>query len=203
MAVIGGRSTGKTFSLKRDVIDDFLKNGNKFIYVRIFDSEINPQQYFDKICNYYPDHEFAYQNGKKSQPATLYIDGNVCGYMVSLTTSYKIKSTDFTDVVTVIWDEFLPPVGTTGIPDNIGSVFMELLSTVFRDEEIEDAAVFLLANAVSFDSPMLEFLGLPVEDFHEFKGKCCKISDNIAFEYLETNKEFIDKMKNTKLGKLF
>ena len=50
--VIGNRGCGKTYSCKKWAVDDYLKNGNEFIYLRRYDSELDlvKKSFFNDLC---------------------------------------------------------------------------------------------------------------------------------------------------------
>lgn len=200
---IGGRGIGKTFSIKRRMIDNFINNNQRFVYIRYFDSELNPAEYFEKICNFYPEHEFGYGTKKPGEPIKLYIDDNVCGYMIAIKTAYKAKSVDFINTTTVHFDEFLAPIGTIGIPEHSPTIFMELLETILRNSDDSDVKVFLTANSVALDNEFFDYFKIPVEELAQIKGKCIKLNDLVSFEYCLTTDKFIQKKSETQLGRLF
>lgn len=200
---VGGRGIGKSFTIKRRMIDDFLEHKKRFVYVRYFDSELNPQEFFEKITNYYADTEFGYGTKKPGEPIKLYINGECAGYMVAIKTAYKAKSIDFLDVETIHFDEFLAPIGTIGLPEHSPTIFMELLETILRNTDDNTVKVFLTANAVALDNEFFEFFHIPVEELAQIKGECLKLNDLVSFEYCLTTDEFIKKKSETNLGKLF
>lgn len=200
---IGGRGIGKTFSIKRRMIDNFIDASERFVYIRYFDSELNPSEYFEKICNYYPAHEFGYGTKKPGEPIKLYIDDNVCGYMIAIKTAYKAKSVDFIKTTTIHFDEFLAPIGTIGVPEHSPTIFMELLETILRNSDDSNVKAFLTANSVALDNEFFDYFKIPVEELAQIKGKCIKLNDSVSFEYCQTTDKFIKKKSETQLGKLF
>lgn len=201
---VGGRGIGKTFDIKRKRhIDKFLNSRKRFVYVRYFDSELNPQEFFEKIANFYPEHEFGYGAKKPGEPIHLYIDGEVAGYMIAIKTAYKAKSIDFMDVKTIHFDEFLAPIGTQGVPDHAPEIFEELLETILRDGSDLDARIYLTANAVDLSNDFFVRYHVPVEELSKIKGRCIKINDLVSFEYCLTSEAFKQRKAQTNLGKLF
>jgi hypothetical protein len=200
---VGGRGIGKTFTIKRRMIDRFIENKRRFVYIRYFDSELNPEEFFAKITNYYENTEFGYGTKKPGEPIRLYINNEVAGYMVAVKTAYKAKSIDFINVDTIHFDEFLAPIGTLGLPEHSPAILMELLETILRNSDDSEVKVFLTANAVAIDNEFFDFFHVPIEELGQIKGKCIKISDLISFEYCLTTDKFIDKKSKTNLGRLF
>lgn len=111
---LGIRSIGKTTAFGIHVIQDFIKNGHKFVYMRrtldelkttaptSFDNSVN-------IINHYHKRNviesFTYEKN------TYYINGEVAGYGVPLSLQQKYKSIDYSSVYWIIYDEFLPEDG--------------------------------------------------------------------------------------------
>lgn len=203
LLAVGGRGIGKTFSIKRRMIDNFLKRKERFVYVRYMDSELNPTEFFEKIVNYYDDNiEFGYGGKKPGEPIKLYINNEVAGYMVAIKTSYKAKSIDFIDVTTVHFDEALAPIGSQGVPAHAPTIFMELLETISRNDDDSKTKVFLTANAVALDNEFFDFFHVPVEELQDIKGQKIRLNDLITFEYCLTTDRFKEKKSETNLGKL-
>src|SRR6056300_1738318 len=86
--IVGNRGAGKSYSSKKYCIDDFLKNGSQFVWVRRFDSELDDFQhtFFSDILHNYPDSiKFHYKHYK------FYINDVVAGFSIPLSISSKKK----------------------------------------------------------------------------------------------------------------
>lgn len=203
MLAVGGRGIGKTLSIKRRMIDNFLKHKERFVYIRYMDSELNPTEFFEKIINYYDSElEFGYGGKKPGEPIKLYINGEIAGYMIAIKTAYKAKSIDFIDVTTIHFDEALAPIGSQGIPAHAPTIFIELLETISRNEDDSRTKVFLTANAVALDNEFFDYFHIPVEELQNIKGRKIELNELITFEYCLTTEEFKKKKSETNLGKL-
>ena len=203
LLAIGGRGIGKTFSIKRRMVDNFLENKEKFVYIRYLESELNAEKFWEKIVNYYPaEVEFGYGGKKKGEPLYLYINGEVAGCMIAIKTAYKAKSSDLMDVTTIHFDEALAPIGAIGIPEHAPTIFMELLETILRSDDDERVKVYLTANAVALDNEFFTYFHVPVEELQKLKGQKIPLNDMVTFEYCETSEKFKERKQQTNLGKL-
>ena len=158
---ISERGLGKTTSAKFWCVDDFLKTGRRFVWVRRYAVELAGDKktktegcvktFFKKIAPYYPQHKFEIRGNH------AYIDGKDAGSFLALSTSQSSKSVDFVDVNKIVFDEFIikKNKAMTYLNDEV-NLFLDLISTVFRpitDEsgrQITRQWVWLLANAITF-----------------------------------------------------
>ena len=176
---IGGRGTGKTYSSLRNVIlnEDGSKvipdPRKKFMYMRRMAKEIefctsevsNP---FKRI-NYDFHTSIKAQMLKKDGYAVFYdFDSRTeneniepLGYGVALSTFAGLRGVDFSDVSTIIFDEFIPERHVRKIKGE-GKVFLNMYETVNRNRELQGeppVKVYLLANSISMASEILLEMG--------------------------------------------
>ena len=154
--IVGERGTGKSFGLKQRAINNFLKKGTQFAYVRRFMSELEGKDiknFFSDIQEFYPDVEFDVKEGK------FFINDEVAGFMFSLTKAEKKKSMSFPGITLIIFDEFI--IDNTNIGNrylkNEVETFLSLYETIAR---MRDVKVFFLANAVSFVNPYFTYFNI-------------------------------------------
>ena len=152
---ISERGLGKTMSAKFWCIDDFLKNGNRFAWVRRHNTELTGDRkakiegcvktFFKKVQKYYPKNKFEIKGNH------AYIDGKDAGVFLALSTSQNMKSVDFPDVNKIVFDEFIiiKSKALTYLTNEI-QLFLDLVSTIFRPEEHKKGKIWLLANAITF-----------------------------------------------------
>lgn len=151
--IVTERGLGKTFRLKREAIDNFIKNGEKFVYLRRRKPELKLiKQFFDDIRYLYPDHKLEVKGW------SFYIDGKECGQALILVRAQDYKSAPFPDYTMIIFDEFIrKKVAGVGYLDGEVDEFMGLCDSVFRDRP-EKQKIYLLANSISVVNPyFIEF----------------------------------------------
>lgn len=196
--VLGERGVGKSFQAKKFIINDFLKNGNEFFYVRRYRTELEKayEGFFDQLQNegLFLDHTFKIVTNKKKVDK-FYIDNQVCGYGIPLSTSNILKSASFPKAKNLIYDEFLIDNGTYHYLRNEVIAFLDLLETAFR---LRDFRAILLGNSISISNPFFDFwhLELPYNsEFKTFKN------GTIVVNYIK-NEVYREAKRNTRFGQL-
>ena len=191
--LIGSRGVGKTYGATKLVIKDFLKKKRQFIYLRRYKTELSKsmKKFFTEIIKNeeFPNHTFEVHGN------TFLINEEVAGYGVTLSTAQQLKSSNFSDVYYIIFDEFLIESGQGYYLKDEVLAFLGLLETVGR---MRDIKVFMLANAVTEVNPYFMFfdLALPYNnDIKLFKDGM------ILLQYLQ-NEAYIQAKKQTKFGRL-
>lgn len=145
--VIGARGIGKTYGFKKYVVKRFIKTGEQFIYLKRYKTDIKGiNQFFDSLSKEFPEHSFKVK-GKE-----LYIDDKLCGWVMSLSSWQSIKSREFPNVTTLIYDEFmLEDSSNQRYMDNEPEALLNLMDTIIRNRD--NARMICLSNAVSITNP--------------------------------------------------
>ena len=151
--ILGARGWGKTYYFKKRSIEDCIKTGEQFIYLRRFKEEvtITKDKLFGDILSQFPGYEI------KLEKDTYFINkkgekhSKILGYIIPLSTSSKYKSVPFPDVTKIIFDEFIVDKGALHYLPNEVQLFLEFCSTVIRNRN--NVQVFLLGNAISLYNP--------------------------------------------------
>lgn len=187
--VIGNRGGGKTYGGKKLVINRFKKNGSQFVWVRRYRTEI------DTLSDFWADIRGAYPQDELTQKGQeLYINGELAGYLIALSTSMQLKSVAFPLVRTVIMDEFIIDKGRINYLRNEAQVFMELFETIARMRDNVTAIFF--GNAISIVNPYFDFFKITPQLDRRYTKKA-----GICVEFY-FNEEFIAKKESTKFGQL-
>lgn len=227
---IGGRGVGKTFSTLRNNVWDESKEeviipqsqySGKFMYVR------NTQKQID-LCGKAAGNPYKKINAKLGISITPRKDGDMClfyaddvsgvkraskitspllGYGVALSTFGNMRGGDFSDVDSMVFDEFIDPSARIrALMKTAGVDFQNLRETVARNREIEGQeplAIKLLSNSITLDSPILLELGIANTIAHMImvnQHRCTIPEKGIYIELVE-NKEFEELKKETTLYK--
>lgn len=195
--VIGERGVGKSFSFKNLVVDRYLKTGEQFIYLRRYKEELQlacSSFFKDLQCaGLYQDHEFKVKGSKNL--TIFYIDGEIIGYGIALSTSNILKSTAFPEVKTIIFDEFILDTGIYHYLKNEVSKTLDVIETIFRSR---DGRVFFLGNAISIDNPYFNYFDLDLPYNSEFKT----FKDGLIVVNYIKNLEYREMKKTTRFGRL-
>lgn len=187
--IIGNRGCGKTFWAKVWAVKDFIKNGNEFIYLRRYMSELDEgkkEKWFDDIRHLFPNHEL------KVKGMTLFCDNKPCGYFMTLSTAITHKSVPYPNVDKIIFDEFITSSKTRPYLQNEVIEFFDLLSTIMRLRS--GIRIFLLSNAISVTNPYFAFYGIST-----LSKRFTKPNKTTLIEYVE-NPEYKEALKSSQFG---
>lgn len=191
--LIGSRGVGKTFGASELVVKDFIKNGNEFVYLRRYKTELSKSmsKFFKALIQEekFPDDKLDVKGN------TFYINDKVAGYGVTLSTAQQLKSSNFPKVKTIIFDEFLIESGQGHYLKNEVDIFLGLIETISR---MRNVRVFMLANAVTEANPYFLYFDLTLpynNDIRTFKDGL------ILLQYMN-NPDYIEAKKKTRFGKL-
>lgn len=193
--VIGNRGGGKTYNSKKLCIKRFLNKGQQFVWVRRYQTEIDTLGQFWADIQHDEELNKKYPGLELTQTKTeLFINGDLAGYLIPLSTSMKLKSVAYPLVSTIIFDEFIIDKGRLTYLRNEAQVFMELYETIARMRD-NVVAVFL-GNAISVVNPYFTFFKVAPKLNQRFTKK-----NGVCIEFY-FNDEFIAKKEQTKFGQL-
>lgn len=191
--VIGERGCGKTFSAKKFVLEDFIKNENEFVYLRRYKTELDDSLdtfWRDLQDNgFYDDLELTVKKSKAL--SKLKCDGKVCGYAMPLSTSNILKSTAFPKVKTIIFDEFMLDyaAGTYHYLRKEVEMLLDVVETIGR---LRDIRVIFLGNNISTSCPYFDYfkIDLPYNsDFKTYKDGLIVVNYVRNFEYRKAKRD--------------
>lgn len=192
--LLAERGVGKTYGATKAVINDFLKHGHQFVYLRRYKTELDESvpKFFDAIRanEEFPDHTF------KVKGNVFMIDDMVAGYAIPLSTSKILKSTSFPLVRTIIFDEFTI---TTGIyrylPHEVEDM-LDLIETIGRMRD--NIRVWFLGNSTTLYNPYFNYWNLSIPYESEYKT----FQDGTILVYYAKNEAYREAKRKTKFGKL-
>lgn len=187
------RGPGKTYWAKCRVVKSFLKKSHKFVYLRRYKKEMKKQKDFWKqISGVFPDVKFS-QKGNE-----LFINDELAGNLIILSTQISEKSVNFNDTYTIIFDEFaLPPKGCYRyLPDEVNT-FFEFYETVnrLRMNPNDEVRVIFLSNNEGFN-PYFDYFKISLKRGQKVRRKDILYAENWY------NPDFVKAKKNTKFGRL-
>lgn len=156
--IVGQRANGKSYAVKDYILTDYFKNGNKFILLKRYGTDLkrrNIESYFNDVV--LTDYDKSLIDVFISYRAGLiylskYEDGKLkylehIGYVISLANQEKHKSENYSDVKTIVFEEF---IASSYIPDEL-TLFVNLYSTVNRGRY--GVKVFFIGNTISKANP--------------------------------------------------
>lgn len=198
--VLDVRGRGKTFSLaKKKPIDDFLKTGEQFIYLRRYKEELKDiSTFFADIEWMYPDHHLEVKG------RTFYCDKKVIGYAVNLSTANMKKSVAYPNVTKIIYDEFILEKGFVRYIPNEVKTFFNFYETVARTRD--NVKAYFIGNAISLTNPYfleLKIIVDPTQRFtsvQNFKNNKGVREHLVLVEIGQDDDNFRDMKKQSKFG---
>lgn len=200
--ILDVRGRGKTYSYaKKKPIEDFLKTGEQFIYLRRYKEEIKElksSDFFADIKDEFPDHTL------ENKGNVLYCDKKVIGWIVSLSNANHKKSTSYPHVTKIIYDEFVLEKGMIRYLPNEVRTFLNFYETVARTRE--NVKVYFIGNAIRLSNPYFlhwKIIVDPNKRFHSiqsFRNEHGVKEHLILVEIGQDDDNFRDKKKKSKLG---
>lgn len=175
--IIGERTNGKSFAVKRVVLEDAYLQGKYFCYVRRWKDEVKAYEvegYFEDFCNDTSEDENTINrisdmtNGEyetiQAITGKIYlanyddygrkVKGRQIGYYFNLSAQTNYKSQSFPLAYNLIFEEFIT---TRGYLPNEPKNLLHLISTIFRQRS---GRIFLIGNTINRTFPYLEEWGL-------------------------------------------
>lgn len=211
--IVGNRGGGKSFGAKEWAIDNFLKKGEQFGYIRRYRDDLKEpmKQFFKDIEYKYPDYEFKvdanyfYIRLKPEDEKEKWKESDIAGFGFVLSTANNKKSISYPNITTLIYDEFLLQAsgGVRYLPKE-PIALLNLYETIARPGSGHKRVVLLmLANAISITNPYFLFFGLKMPKKQDKNGKWIwkHPTKPILVEDVR-NETFIDAKKNTEFGKI-
>ena len=221
--VVGGRSTGKTYSALKYMID----NNHKFTFVKrtmddvdLLCSGFKSSKKIDKadrvdLSPFKPlNRDFGWNIKAvpldKGLGAFYHCDeednpiGEPVGYIWALSGVTKFKGFDVSECDFIIFDEFIPKKWER-VNQREGEELLDLYMTISRDRVLrgrEDLKVLCLANATNVANPtfnMLELTDKVVEMQIANQDKFYDTERDIYLERLEASEDFLNAIKRMKV----
>ena len=187
------RGCGKTFGATEFVIRQFINKKDEFVYVRRYKSELQKSipRFFDAMINEgkFQDHTFSRKG------MNLCIDDQVAGYGVTLSTAQQLKSTNFSKVKWIIFDEVFLEDGQGHYLKNEVEIFLGLLETISR---MRNVRVLLLANATNSANPYFLYFNLHLP----YNNEIITFKDGMIALMYAKNLEYRKAKKETNFGRL-
>ena len=188
--VIGARGCGKTYAFKKRVIENFLKRGEQFVYIRRYETEFpsaEVRNFFDDVADEFPDVQFKAWNG------LFRINDSIAGWYIALSKAVMLKSSPFPDVTLIGFDEFIIETGVYHYLPNEVRSFLDAYNTISRDR---DVTVLFMSNAITMANPYFIYFDIKFEN-----KQTVWLSKFISVELVQ-NKEYQEHISNTKFGQL-
>lgn len=193
--IIGARGIGKTYGISKKIIKNYLYDDEKFIWIRDNENALKKllandgEEFFKDIRKMFPGKEFS-TNGE-----VAFLEKNVIGYFMPLSTYYNYKGCPYGDIKTVVFDEFIKEKAQKG--DKYNALrFMNTLETIGRTRT--DYNVYMLSNALDRNSDFFDIFGIKIDSYGIYKNK----EKGVVLQYAQNSVEYDRAHNNSIVGKL-
>lgn len=188
--IIGARGIGKTYGYKKYCINRFLKSGEQFIYLKRYKTDVKGvEQFFDTVAQEFQGTTF------KVKGRELYINDKLAGWVMPLSSWQSVKSREFPNVCTILYDEFLLEKSSKQMyMQDEPKALLNFMDTVIRNRD--NARCICMSNAVSIVNPFFLYFGLVPNIDKRYNAY-----DSIVIE-IPDSVDFTEERKKTKFGKL-
>lgn len=187
--VIGARGIGKTYGMKKYVVNRFIKHGKQFLWLRRYKDELKSiPRWFNDIKGEFPDHEF------KVKGRQFFIDGKLAGFAHPVSAWQSLKSDAFPDIETILYDEALREKDNSGYVPNEPQALLNIMDTVFRVRD--NVRCICMSNAVTIVNPFfLYFKTMPdiTKRYNAYNSILIEIPNMV---------DFSEERRKTKFGQL-
>ena len=193
--ILGARGIGKTYAFKKYCIEQAIKKGKQFIYLRRYKTEIAGK----KIATFFNDlseEQCPYKSDLSVKNGVFYYKEEVIGMALPLSTYISNKSVVLNKVYNIMFDEFIIDKGAYHYLPNEVETFLEFYFTIARfdnEGKMRNVRVFFLANAMSSTNPYFVYWNVRCKP-GEFGIR--KIKDQILVE-INSNEAYTDAIKQT------
>ena len=189
----GERGCGKTYSITKFVVKQFINKGYEFVYIRRYKSDLAKclPTFFKELII----HEEFKGHKLETRGNKFIIDDKIAGVGITLSTAQDYKSANFSNVKYIIFDEFLIEDGKKYYLPNEVESFLGLIESIARTRDVK---VFLLGNATTRANPY--FMYFDITDPYGTDIKTLK--DGLILVQYMKNDKYREFKKQTKFGKL-
>jgi hypothetical protein len=196
--IIGARGLGKTYGAKKKAINDYIRRGDQFIYLRRYHTELKSAlpTLFADISHEFPGihfrvvgQELQMRRGEKKTDKW-----EIMGYGIALSKAQQKKSVAFPRVKTIIFDEFIIERGAVHYLPEEAKAFNDFYSTVDRWKD--KTRVLFLANSISIMNPyFIEYDIRPKEN-----QEWITLGDGFLCAHFAPSEEFSTGVYKTRFG---
>lgn len=192
-AFLGGRGTGKSFDIKDNIFQDFLRTGEQAVILRRYVKQVDDikYNYLDDLLKVkYPE---EIENIEYKHDA-IYYKGKPFIFFLGLNQKGGKKASSYPYVTKVVYEEFTPQAGEKYLSQE----YQRLETLLITLDRFEDRITcFLLGNFTTAYNPVFQAMKLyPPIDFSVKENPLMMIAK------FPTSEELSNKQTNTRLGQV-
>ena len=195
--VLGERGVGKSYGAIVKAVKNFLKDGSQFVYLRRYNTELDTAvpKFFDALIENDEFEGIELKVIKSRNMSKFLVDGEVAGYAIALSTANILKSTSFSRVNLIIFDEFIIDKGNYHYLRNECEQTLDIIETIGR---LRDIKILFLGNSISQSNPYFNYFDLSLPYDNQFKT----FRDGLIVVNYIKNEKYRAVKKASKFGRL-
>lgn len=148
--LIGGRGIGKTYQVKKRIINEYLKTKKRFLYVRRYEDELG-------VCpDLFNDINRDLNLNIEYRRKRFFLGGEDIGQVIPLSQAQNLKGVSLPSISTILYDEFQLEKPTSRYLPDEPRILLSLYQTINRDREIrgeKPLRVYMLSNYTTENNP--------------------------------------------------
>lgn len=196
--LVGARRRGKTYSVKKWLLNGYIYKGLQFVIFRDTQAECdilcdnNGNEFWGDVLN---EPKFA-NISLEITNRTIYINKQIAGYVMPISAFRKLKGSQYEKVKRGLYDEFIREKGSR-YNGNRTIQFLNSLMTVFSLKK--DFKLIMTANALDKGDPFIHELGeFDIKDFGIYKNR----QRGIILDYIPNSDDFTRYQQDSNIYKL-
>ncbi len=200
--IIGARGLGKTYGIQRKILNDYEYKGNQFAWLRATQTAVDTLtkdggiSFFSKITTACPHIKDFDIKSSKDGYSTVYVNKAIVGYIMAVSTYYKLKGSAFTtDIKTVVYDEFIPEKIEVRRGDRVRE-FINTVENILRLRN--DVNIYMLANAIDVSNDILSLFGFKITDHGFYINR----KKRVVLHFAESGEGFNKAKRESLVGSL-
>lgn len=197
MLIIGARGMGKSFAVKKYVLNDFINNNeHRFVWVR--DTAESVEKLTQNNGIKFTEDIDLMNNDKlkevKINKGVCVVNNLTAGEFMPASIYQKFKGSSYQKCCNLVIDEFVPE--KTTVRKISAEAIINTMSTVVRSRA--NVRVFMMANAIDRADSFLDALGLELGDFGFYINR----EAGVVLHYADNSEKFNSMNSNGIVGKL-
>lgn len=193
--IISVRGVGKTYGGKDWLLNRWVKKNEAAIYIRQNANQVDPKKikrpWIPPELNEKYENIFQQKNNEVIDTTT----GETAVYLFGLSEYLKLKSNEWDNVTTILFDEFTDsPHWSLSVPKP--KALLNLIDSVFRNRD--NVRVICTGNADEMDNVYFHYLNIPPlqkgQEWYQDKNEICV---NVSYQ-----SAFVAERKKTRFGKI-
>lgn len=203
--LLSGREAGKSTAVLKMLLDNYEKNGSRFIWLLRQKSQLN-KEFYDSFLDDFDDRNFIMYRNRVHyvDPKTKIMNEKPLGYFFGLSVANKeIKQTKLTDIDMIVYDEFLidHTLPNERYLPNEAEVLFKVWETVQRRSRNYKTQLWMLGNPYSLINPYFKWMNIEPKEVERRRNKFYKPYGNrVLVYYFDVHPKLLKRKEETTYG---